>query len=46
MELPGGRLLDDAHGAVKGGGLSFGKDLDLVAPVVTLEARYATEDCG
>ena len=46
VELPGGRLLDDAHGAVKGGGLSFGKDPELVAPVVTLEARYATEDCG
>ena len=46
MKFPGSRLLDDAHGAVKGGGLSFGKDPELVAPVVTLEARYATEDCG
>lgn len=46
VEFPGSRLLDDAHGAVKEGGLSFGKDPELVAPVVTLEARYATKDCG
>ena len=46
VKFPGSKLLDDAHGAVKGGGLSFGKDPELVALVVTLEARYATEDCG
>lgn len=44
VELPDGRLLDDTPGTARGGGLSFGKELVLVAPVVTLEARYATED--
>jgi hypothetical protein len=41
VELPGSRPLDDA---IVAGGQSFGNEDELVAPVVTLEARYATED--
>lgn len=46
VELTGGRPPDDADGTGRGGGLSVGKEAELVDPVVTLEARYATEDCG
>lgn len=44
--LLGAILLDGIPSTSGAGGMSLGKELELVDPVVTLEARYATKDCG